>query len=299
MAWVGPTFRPIWNQTLSQNTVPTISDLNITPALRETLLNVVRTMPASPGILAQLGHLLLDLNSDLAGITAMLKRDAALTARIIRISNSAIYNTGEPYASLEAALARVGFTEVYRLAGFAAVTHLCDQRLPFYRLAGVRLRENSLLSALVMEALAGPAQVDPRMAYTAGLLRSTGKIALDRMTTEVLPDCGGIADWEKAVVGVNNCEAAATVLHEWRFPPETVEAIRDHYLIGLEGSPLAHLLNLAAGAAERGGHGLPGESPYWETTPEKLAAAQVEARDVDEALASAMEVFEAVRAAVA
>jgi HD-like signal output (HDOD) protein len=256
----------------------------VTPALRETLLNVVKTLPASPGILAQLGHLLLDLETDLAGIAEMLKRDASLTARVIRISNSVTYNTGQPYASLEAALARVGFKEVYRLAGFAAVTQLCDARLRCYRLAGAQLRENALLCALVMEALAGPAQLDARMAYTAGLLRSTGKIAIDRMTMEVAPDSGGIAEWEKTVVGINNCEACATVLGEWRFPAETVEAIRDHYLIEPGGSPLAHLLNLAAGAAERGGHGLPGESIYWEITPARLAAAQMEERNIAVAL---------------
>ena len=270
-----------------------------TSALRETLLNVVRTLPSSPAILAQLGHLLLDLNSDLAAITAMLKRDASLTVRVIRISNSAIYNTGQPYDSLEAALARVGFTEVYRLAGFAAIAQLADQRLPFYRIPGAQLRENALLSALVMEELAGAAKLDPRMAYTAGLLRSTGKIALDRMTTKVMPECGGIADWEAALMGVNNCEAAAIVLREWRFPTDTVEAIRDHYLIEPGGSPLAHLLNLAAGAAESSGHGLPGETPYWEITPGKLATARVEARDVEDAVARALKTIEAVRAAVA
>ncbi len=279
--------------------MPIEPETTVTPALRETLLNVVKTMPASPGILARLGHLLLDLNLDLEDITEMLKRDAALTARIIRISNSAIYNTGAPYDSLEAALARVGFTQVYRLAGFAAVTQLSDQRLPFYRITGSQLRENALLSALVMEALAGPAQIEPRMAYTAGLLRSIGKVALDRMTTEVLPDCGGLADWEKAVVGVNNCEAAAIVLQEWRFPEGTIEGIRDHYLIEPGGSTLAHLLNFAAGAAERAGHGLPGESIYWELTPERLAVVRLQERDVDDALARALESFAAVRAAVA
>lgn len=273
-------------------------EIVVTPALRETLLNVVKTMPSSPGVLAQLGHLLLDLNSALGGVTALLKRDLSLTARIIRISNSVIYNTGEPYASLEEALARVGFTEVYRLAGFAAVTQLADRRLPFYRISGAQLRENALLSALVMEELARPAQVDPRMAYTAGLLRSTGKVALDRMTTEVLPDCGGLADWEKAVVGVNNCEAAAIVLSEWRFPHHTIDGIRDHYLIEPGGSSLAHLLNLAAGAAERGGHGLPGESLYWEITPAKLAAAGVTEQDVSDALARALATFAEVHEAI-
>jgi len=120
-------------------------------------------------------------NSDLTDITLLLKRDAALTARIIRISNSAIYNTGLPFASLEEALARVGYTEVYRLTGFAAVAQLADQQLSLYGVSGVQLRGNALLTALIMEAAAPEAGLDAREAYTAGLLRSTGKIALDRL----------------------------------------------------------------------------------------------------------------------
>jgi len=67
------------------------------------------------------------------------------------------------------------------LTGFAAVAQISDQRLALYGVSGAQLRENSLLTALMMESLAMPAGVDPRLAYTAGLLRSTGKIALDRM----------------------------------------------------------------------------------------------------------------------
>ena len=151
------------------------------PISRETLLNVVKNLPAAPQILAQLGRLLLDINSDLSDIAHLLKRDAALTAQIIRISNSAVYNTGLPFASLEEALARVGYTEVYRITGFAVVAQLADQHLPLYGMSGVQLRENALLTALIMEAAASGAGLDAREAYTAGLLRSTGKIALDRL----------------------------------------------------------------------------------------------------------------------
>lgn len=256
-------------------------------------------MPPSPGILAQLGHVLLDPESDLSGIAEMLKRDAALTARIIRISNSAVYNTGEPYASLEAALARVGMKEVYRMAGFAAVTQLADQRLTRYGISGGQLRENALLGALVMEALAVPMGLDPRGAYTAGLLRSTGKIALDRMILQTRPDGGELAEWERAVAGVDNCEAAAIVLQAWRFPADTVEAIRCHYRLEAGAPLLAFALNLAAGAAERGGCALAGESGYWRRLAENAALAGVEQGDLDDALLQALEKFAEVRSAVA
>ena len=151
-----------------------------TPVSREMLLHVVKVLPAAPQILAHLGRLLLDMNSGLSDVTDLLRRDAGLTARIIRVANSPVYNSAEPSTSLIDALARVGFREVYRLTGFAAVAQIADQRLPLYGLSGAQFRENALLTALVMESLAPAAGVDPRLAYTAGLLRSTGCCATTR-----------------------------------------------------------------------------------------------------------------------
>ena len=279
------------------------------PIPRETLLHVVKTLPAAPQTLALLGQLLLDVDSGLDEITVLLRRDTALTALVMRIANSAVYNPGLPYVSLEDALARIGLAEVYRLTGFAAVAQLADRNLPFYGVSGAHFRENALLGALVMEALAGPAGLDPRAAYTAGLLRSIGKIALDRLVRATgrqsaqRPDYadrgqGPLAEWEESFLGLNNCEAAAVILETWRFSEETIAAIRDHYAPDAEAPALTALLNIAAGATERCGHGLPGEHFYWEPTPEKLAAAGLEERFVDGAMRHALLHFGPIRSAL-
>lgn len=277
-----------------------------TPISRETLLHVVKALPAAPRILAELGHLLLDPNSEMDAITALLRCDTALTARIIRISNSAFYNTGQPYASLEEALARVGYTEVYRLTGFAAVSQISEAELRLYRISGTQLRENSLLTALLMEVLGRRVGLDHRAAYTAGLLRSVGKIALDRVTrngptiAKYDPEQSGpLAKWEAQAIGTTSCEAAAIILKEWRFPLDTMKAIRDFYLLAPDPSPLAELLNLAAGTAERAGYGLPGESDYWRACPVTINGEEINETDLDEMLQQALEAFRAVRAAVA
>lgn len=273
---------------------------------RETLLHVAKTMPAAPQILARLGRMLLDFDADLEDISALLRCDTALTTRILRIANSVVYNTGTPYASLEEALARVGFSEVYRITGFAAAGQLSDHRLALYGITAAQLRENSLLTGLVMEALAADAGTEARAAYTAGLLRSTGKIALDRLTRDPAysggypgPEAGPLAEWEASFVGLGNCEAAAFVLSEWRFPPAAIVAIRDHYAPAVAAPLLTCLLNVAAGAAERCGHGLPGELNYWKLSPEILVAAHVTEEQIDDATRRALELFGPVRAALA
>ena len=275
-----------------------------TPVTRDRLLQVVKVLPAAPQILAQLGHLLLDMNSGLTEVTDLLRRDSGLTTRIIRVANSSVYNKGLPSGSLEEALARVGFKEVYRLTGFAAIAQMSDQKLPLYGISGSTLRENSLLTALLMETLAPEAGIDPRLAYTAGLLRSTGKIALDRMMRNDAAGAGfefdpaPLADREYRVLGLNNCEASAMILGEWNFPGNMVAGIRDHYVLVESAGPLANLLNLAAGEAERSGHALTGESDYWTVTPDKLAAAQVSAEQLSAASAKANAAIETLRSVV-
>ena len=276
-----------------------------TPIPRETLLHVVKQLPAAPRIMSQLGQLLLDPNSDMGEITELLRRDTALTVRIIRISNSVYYNPGQPYGSLDEALARVGYMEVYRLVGLAAVSQLADHDLALYGIAGATLRENSLLTALLMESLASRVGMDTKVAYTAGLLRSVGKVALDRLTRNGSyngryrgRENGRLGDWETQFIGMSNCEAAAVILKEWRFPLATIAAIQQQYLVVPGAPPLAQLLNLAAGAAERGGHGLPGESDYWSGGVAACRDLDLDEEQVDDALRQGLESFGPLRAAV-
>lgn len=268
------------------------------------LLVIATELPAGPRILALLGRRLFDLNTDLAVIADLIRCDPALTARIVRIANSVAYGGQEPIASLEEALARVGFVEVYRLTGFIAVAQVGESDLPFYGITGAQFRENSLLTALLMEQLAEEAQLDAQAAYTAGLLRSIGKVALNRLAARTgktvnyeLEGRGPIAAWEIESVGMTNGEAAAQILKEWRFPAETIAAISEQYAPPPEAR-LAGLLNIAAGAAERCGHGLPGEFSYWGPAPEVMATVGIAEGQIEEATHRALQKFGPVRSAV-
>lgn len=240
------------------------------------LIAVVKTLPASPQLLAELSQKLQGVDVEVNEITGLLRRDAALTARIIGMANSAVYARAEPAASLEDAVACVGYREVYRLVGAVAATQLADEPLCFYGAEGPRLRENALFVALVMEELAGAIGEDSRAAYTMGLLRSIGKVALDRVgrksadTKPYTPEDGSLLDWERKNWQSSNVEVAETILRGWRFPEDTIHAIRHHYEPTQEHSKVAHMLNISAGAADLRGFAWPGEENFWQFTPESF-----------------------------
>lgn len=277
----------------------------VSPPNRESLLHAIRNFPVAPVILSRLGRMVADMQSPLEDIVTLLKRDASLTARILRVANSVMYNTsGEPCGSLEEAVFRVGFKEIYRITGLAATAQIVERQLNLYGVSVAQFRENALLVALIMEKLAPRAGQDQADAYTVGLLRSIGKIALDRwsQTPDLGEDyestgSGPLAEWEMARLGMTNGVAAEIIMREWVFPEDSIQAIARHYQPPAD-APLANLLNLAAGAAERCGHGWPGERFYFNPTEDQFAAARVTIGDLDDATREGLEQFGPVRAAV-
>lgn len=256
--------------------------MTVEPLNDAQLAALVQTMPASPRLLAELTPMLQQAEVPLGDVTALLRRDPALTARLIAMANSAAYARAEPATSLEDAVACVGYREVYRLIGAIAASRMADGALTVYGIEALRFRENALFVALVMEELAESAGADARAAYTMGLLRSIGKVALDRHSRACEPATrldersSTLLDWERSQWGTTSAEVGARILAQWRFPSDTIEAVRDHYAPSARSVDMAHLLNVAAGAADLRGFALPGEETYWHFTPESFARTGVD-----------------------
>jgi HD-like signal output (HDOD) protein len=158
-----------------------------------------------------------------------------------------------------------------------------------------------------MEAMGGYAGVEPSEAYSVGLLRSIGKIAIEGFIRDSIhkesfdPRSGKmLAEWEKGMTGFTNCEAAAFVLNEWHFPAGVSAAIAAHYHPEIEApeSNLAHLLSLAAGAADELGFGIQGEEPYWKRSKSRLAAAGIDEEQYEASCRAANTQFAKLRSAV-
>ncbi len=273
---------------------------------RDKLFEIARTLPPAPRVLAELSHLIEDINVDLAEVAALIKRDAALTARIMRISNSVFYGNVRTGA-IEEAVNRVGLSEVHRLVGLVATNRLADRPLTYYGVSTDALREHMLYTALANEALAELTEIDARNAYTAGLMRTLGILVLDRLA-ERIPGFqpydhaiqGSYPNWEGRIFGLTNCDVAALIFADWRFPPVITSSVRDHYLLHEEDlrNREASLLNLACRLVAVAGFGLPGEHRYWELSLRKLDAAQLTESQVEFAAERAAQRFDRLRASL-
>lgn len=274
---------------------------------REKVLRIAQKMPASAQVLAQLGRLLMDVNSDLDDIAALLKRDAGLTARILRISNSAAFG-GAKIGTVEEAVNRVGFTEVYRFCGMAAASQVLDADLKFYGVPKTTLRYNSLYTALAAEAIANRCGLDAQTAYSAGLMRQIGKVVLDTLAKDLGAAAKPFAEsgetdfltWEGKIFGMSNADVASMILREWKFPESVCEPVADQYFpikasADTAGTALAVYVAASLAATD---HALAGETSCWEINPAKLAPLQLTIEDLavvaDDAKRALAKVAEAV-----
>ncbi|MDQ8188288.1 HDOD domain-containing protein [Pelagicoccus sp. SDUM812002] len=242
-------------------------------------------LPPSPQIFAKLNKLLKDRNTSSKSIVNLVNTDPSLTAKVLKISNSMAFSSGTAVDSLEQAISRIGFAELFKVVGLAAASNVFARRNYTYGIDGWHFWENSVTSGLAMEALAKASGIDEKEAYTLGLLRTMGKTIVDACSQKfIVPpkfkasDETPLLEWEQENLGVTNPEAAAIVLEAWHFPEVAIEALRYQYAPeqAPTKNPHAYLLALSGAITENLGKGAPGEKSYWTITQKRMKEAGVD-----------------------
>lgn len=259
----------------------------------EHLIRIAESLPAAPRIMSRLHRLLLDSRSGWVEIAQLLKCDPALTTRLVRIANSPMYQ-GRGIGSVEGALQRVGFGEVFRLVGVAVNASLGDGDLRCYGYTAEQFRAHNLASALLAERVARQMGLDTRLAYTAGLLRCLGQLVLDLSlrgkiaADDTLPMAGGldVVEWESRMFGLTHYEVGAILLRHWDFAPEVVEAVGAELSLETQPGSLADALILAGWLVQLADFGLEARAMEWSVVELRFAAI---GWSRDEALAVSLE----------
>lgn len=203
----------------------------------ENLVAAMRQLPPTARVLSRLQKLLADPNSGLDDVASMIRLDASLTTRIIQISNSVWFGRGNPCKTIEDAVNRVGFREIYRLVAVVASGALVAGPLSAYSRTTDIIWDESVSCALAAELIAESLSEDIAVAYTAGLLHAIGRQPINHYIETVhrgriLTDEGFPREHsgsEFALLGFSQADVGATMLDKWDFSSAIVEPIRRQY----------------------------------------------------------------------
>jgi putative nucleotidyltransferase with HDIG domain len=204
--------------------------------------------------------------------------DGVLTAKMLRVCNSAEYGAREPIASLDQALLLLGDNAVFRIVCALGFGDSIGMNAPGYDTEANGLWTHSLSTAIATEHLARTdfGNICPTAtAFTAGLLHDIGKTVINRtMTPKQRADIRNKAmaeslpriEAEKAVLGANHSEVGACLLRRWPLPEAIIEAVAYHHSPTVRPAfKLSALVYLADSAVH-----LHGTVPGWEAHMAKV-----------------------------
>ncbi len=194
-------------------------------------------LPPSPTVVSRVMGLTSDLNSNVEELGEVLAADAALTAKVLRLSNSSFYGRSRTVSSLREAILILGFYTLRSLV-IASTTY------SLYRSKGNpddgrKLWEHSLASALAARIVADKiAHPDLEEIFIAGLLHDIGKLILRERLGEVFQEVGSAAhnnnmsylEVEQSKLGFTHADLGAAVLERWCLPGKLVDGVRYHHL---------------------------------------------------------------------
>jgi diguanylate cyclase (GGDEF)-like protein len=198
-----------------------------------SILEKAENLPTMPDVAAEILRLTEDEEAvGLDEFAPVLQRDPGLSAKLLRVANSAAYNAGNPISTLEQATSLLGIKTLQTMAlSFCLVDSLSQ-----HRVAGAFDLQDywrrSLLGAVAARGLARLTRRSPENeAFLCGLLGEIGRlvlaVCLPRLYDGVLERANGrpSPESEERILGFNHCDVGAALLREWQLPPSVYTSV--------------------------------------------------------------------------
>jgi HD-like signal output (HDOD) protein len=183
-------------------------------------------LPSFPDIAARVQKVLEDPKSAPAKVAVVVRSEAALAARILRLSNSAFLNpSGEQISDLRVALTRLGV----QLVRCTAVSFAVQQMQPGNCEPALKSklhdlwRDGALVAAIAYVLARETQTANPDEALLTGLMHNIGRLYI----TLNMPrgaDVSHSETWASAVRELHP-KIAVSILQHWKFPPTIVAAV--------------------------------------------------------------------------
>ena len=197
------------------------------------------TLPTLPTVVAKMIELVDNPKTTAATLGRLISSDQVLTAKILKLANSAFYAFPRRIGTVHLAVVVLGFEIVKDLALSVSVIEQFSKGEDEEETFDVmRFWEHSIGSGVASRMLA--AQYGYRVsgeAFTAGLLHDIGKLVLrEYLKTEfrevmenVRTKGCSFVEAEQEVLGVTHAEIGGWLVEKWNLPAHLVEAIRTHH----------------------------------------------------------------------
>ncbi len=220
----------------------------------ESIAAAVGDLPALPQVAARVMQAINEPTVGVRDLEELISRDQAMTAKVLRIANSAFYGVRGEISTLSRAIVVLGFNTLRSIV-FSIVTEALHARRQSCFKDQI-LWDHSLAVALAARTIATECRfAGHEEAYVGGLLHDIGKVVLDanlpdrylQVIERVYNESMSFIDAENEIFGFDHTDVGALVVDRWSLAPGLREAVRLHHQpMGAEIDPsLCAIVSLA------------------------------------------------------
>lgn len=202
------------------------------------LIALTDELPPMPHVVGQALKLIGDPESSLEELAAVLAQDQSLLAMIIKVSNSALYSTGQEISSLQTAITKLGVNIVRSLV-LTASTHSVfpkdDVKIGrFGKALWDHSKECGLAARRLAQTIGYP---DSEEAFVGGLLHDIGRLAILLGYPEEFAEierCNkagekGLLEAEQDILDFDHTVIGQMLAQKWHMPSGLLACVEQHH----------------------------------------------------------------------
>lgn len=215
---------------------------------RRDIVGAIDALPPLPAVALRVMQVAQDPKSSASDLAIVVSSDPGLSARILRIVNSAAYRRSREIGSVQEALVMLGFVQARNISisGAIAGAYSPDALNALFRIE--TFWRHSIAVAFKASELAGKSRrIDVPSAFTAGILHNIGRLAmfyhdpagLDQAVAAAIAGDVPIEVVERESLGFDHTEVGDALAEKWKLPDEIRAAIHHHHDADLHEATIA------------------------------------------------------------
>ncbi len=205
---------------------------------------VQENMPSLSPTAAKVMQLANNINTPPAELTKVIKMDAVLSAKVLRLVNSSYFALSNRIVSLEKAVILLGLNTIKNLALSAAVLTKMEEHAQANALNSQIFWKHSLSVGVVARFIADKRGISRKLIedyFLAGLMHDLGYLIVTQIfwkETVRINHMSGTQDMLSAenevMEGLNHCIIGSILADKWNLSPDLKDVIEEHHNINCQ-----------------------------------------------------------------
>lgn len=200
--------------------------------LLDDLKNNRLKLPTLPQVAIKINDAIENPKSTAKDVMRIVATDAALSARLIQVANSAMYRTNTPVEDVQAAITRLGMKQVRNLASSLIIRQLFHTKFVGLKMRLERLWMHSAHVAAISYVLAKKCtKLKPDEAMLGGLVHDIGELPILTYAEKFPAIAANDATLDDIATKVGPVLGKA-MLQTWKFSPTLSNIVGEHESLG-------------------------------------------------------------------